>query len=173
MSPILPQTALQLALPRSRSVRDRRRRISSSPPNHYPTTLATLPRHAQRHQPADATGTSRPRSPDHARSQPEQRRHPAISHRNRCARTVKTLGGPVPALLQNSEIDLFTHSPFASRPLTHSHGAPFGGALRARLLHLSTPTSLHRPTYYVDSVGARGRGQPGGTAQVVLSQAPD
>ena len=40
-----------------------------SPPNHYPTTLATLPRHAQRHQPADATGTSRPRSPDHARSQ--------------------------------------------------------------------------------------------------------
>ena len=40
--------------------------------------------------------------------------------------------GPVPALLQNSEIDLFTHSPFASRPLTHSHGAPFGGALRAR-----------------------------------------
>eukprot|EP01043_Picozoa_sp_COSAG02_P020245 COSAG02_NODE_994_length_15358_cov_42.651812_9_plen_103_part_00 len=49
-----------------------------------------------------------------------------------CARTVKRPGGPVSALLQNSEIDLFTHSPFASRPLTHSHGAPFGGALRAR-----------------------------------------
>ena len=103
-----------------------------SPPNHYPTTLATLPRPGQRHQPADATGTSRPRSPGHARSQREQRRHPAISHRNRCARTVKRPGGPVPALLQNSEIDLFTHSPFASRPLTHSHGAPFGDALRAR-----------------------------------------
>ena len=27
----------------------------------------------------------------------------ASSHRNRCARTVKTPGGPVPALLQNSE----------------------------------------------------------------------
>ena len=42
--------------------------------------------------------------------------------------------GPPPAVLQNSEIDLFTHtsSPFASRPQTHSHGAPFGGALRAR-----------------------------------------
>ena len=103
-----------------------------SPPNHYPTTLATLPRPAQRHHPADATGTSRPHSPDHARSQREQWRHPTISHRNRCARTVKRPGGPVPALLQNSEIDLFTHSPFASRPLTHSHGAPFGGALRAR-----------------------------------------
>ena len=47
---------------------------------------------------------------------------------------MKRPGGPVPALLQNSEIDLFTHSPFASRPLTHSHGAPFGGALRARLV---------------------------------------
>ena len=28
-------------------------------------------------------------------------------------------------------IDLFTHGPFASRPQTHSRGAPFGGALRA------------------------------------------
>ena len=38
-----------------------------SPPNHYPATLATLPRPAQPHHPADATGTSRPRPPDHAR----------------------------------------------------------------------------------------------------------
>ena len=41
-----------------------------------------------------------PRSPDHARSQREQRRHPAISHRKRCARTVKRPRGPVTALLQ-------------------------------------------------------------------------
>ena len=50
--------------------------------------------------------------------------------------------GPPPAVLQNSEIDLFTHNPFASRPQTHSHGAPFGGALRARLLGLWDSTAL-------------------------------
>ena len=102
------------------------------PPSHYPATYATLPRPAQHHHPASATNRSRAHPQAHTRSQREQRRHPAISHRNRCARTVKRPGGPVPALLQNSEIDLFTCHPFASRPLTHSHGAPFGGALRAR-----------------------------------------
>ena len=107
-----------------------------SPRNHYPATLATLPRPAQHHHPASATNRSRAHPQAHARSQREQRRHPAISHRNRCARTVKRPGGPVPALLQNSEIDPFTHSPFASRPQTQSQGAPFGGALRARL-HLA------------------------------------
>lgn len=30
----------------------------------------------------------------------------------------------------NSEVDLFPCDPFASRPQTQSHGAPFGGALR-------------------------------------------
>ena len=119
------------------------------PPSHYPATYATLPRPAQHHHPASATNRSRAHPQAHTRSQREQRRHPAISHRNRCARTVKRPGGPVPALLQNSEIDLFTHSPFASRPLTHSHGAPFGGALRARshtiVHHLRAKNPAERP----------------------------
>ena len=119
-----------------------------SPPTTTPLPTPRYPGPRNRHQPADATGTSRPRSPDHARSQREQRRHPAISRRNRCARTVKRPGGPVLALLQNSEIDLFTHSPFASRPLTHSHGAPFGGALRARP-HIRGLSYVASPGYYV------------------------
>ena len=98
------------------------------PPSHYPATYATLPRPAQHHHPASATNRSRAHPQAHTRSQREQRRHPAISHRNRCARTVKRPGGPVPALLQNSEIDLFPHSPFASRPQTHRVVAPPSGA---------------------------------------------
>eukprot|EP01043_Picozoa_sp_COSAG02_P023195 COSAG02_NODE_1232_length_13753_cov_164.373810_2_plen_160_part_00 len=43
----------------------------------------------------------------HTRGQREQQRHPAISRRNRCARTVKRPGGPITALLQNSEMDPF------------------------------------------------------------------
>ena len=117
----------------SRGAREILDALSALPPKPLPRYLPRyLPRPAQHHHPASATNRSRAHPQAHTRSQREQRRHPAISHRNRCARTVKRPGGPVPALLQNSEIDLFTHSPFASRPLTHSHGAPFGGALRAR-----------------------------------------
>ena len=73
------------------------------PPSHYPTTYTTLPRPAQHHHPASATNRSRAHPQAHTRSQREQRRHPTISRRNRCARTVKRPGGPVPALLQNSD----------------------------------------------------------------------
>ena len=63
--------------------------------SHYPTTYTTLPRPAQHHHPASATNRSRAHPQAHTRSQREQRRHPTISRRNRCARTVKRPGGRV------------------------------------------------------------------------------
>ena len=53
-----------------RKVKERRKTWTHyllSPPNHYPATLATLPRPAQHHHPADAIGMSRAHTPAHAR----------------------------------------------------------------------------------------------------------